>query len=105
MNGISCGNSAAPSPEYNDRQASDLARTGSAANISSRPRSSSQNPIAEITEDDDALSSPKTQDILEACRWRDISRLRSLAEAKGGFLSDALRRHACMLILFIARRL
>lgn len=37
----------------------------------------------------------KRSDILDACRWRDILRLRSLAESRGGFLADDLRRVAC----------
>lgn len=46
---------------------------------------------------DSALSStPKAADIQAACKWRDIGRLRSLAESQGGFLTDALRRQACM---------
>lgn len=38
----------------------------------------------------------KASDILDACRWRDIGRLKSLAEAEGGFLTDNLRQRACM---------
>jgi hypothetical protein len=48
------------------------------------------------------LSDPKAAEILDACRWKDIGRLRSLAEARGGFLSDVLRRQACMSVLFPA---
>ncbi|KAI1042610.1 hypothetical protein LB505_004168 [Fusarium chuoi] len=58
----------------------------------------SSNPDAntniETSQEPDMLSHLKAADIIEACEWRDIGRLRSLAEARGGFLSDALRRQA-----------
>lgn len=38
----------------------------------------------------------KAEAVREACRWRDISKLRSLAESEGGFLNDDLRKLACM---------
>lgn len=37
----------------------------------------------------------KTNDILEACKWRNIEALKGLASTKGGFLTDILRRKAC----------
>lgn len=37
----------------------------------------------------------KTDDILEACKWRNIEALGSLASTRGGFLTDDLRRKAC----------
>lgn len=37
----------------------------------------------------------KTNDILEACKWSDLSKLKALAESTGGFLTDDLRRLAC----------
>ncbi|WKT41624.1 Rab-GTPase-TBC domain [Fusarium oxysporum f. sp. vasinfectum] len=43
--------------------------------------------------------SPLSFNIIEACKWRDIGRLRSLAEAHGGFLSDTLRRQAWPILL------
>lgn len=51
-------------------------------------------------EDDDLENSSdffreKTLAIKEACKWRNIEELKSLAESKGGFLSDRLRRQAC----------
>lgn len=52
----------------------------------------------ETSQEPDMLSHLKAADIIEACEWRDIGRLRSLAEARGGFLSDALRRQACSLL-------
>ncbi|QGI68064.1 hypothetical protein CEK26_012018 [Fusarium fujikuroi] len=52
----------------------------------------------ETSQEPDMLSHPKAADIIKACEWRDIGRLRSLAEAHGGFLSDALRRQACSLL-------
>ncbi|KAF5703976.1 GTPase-activating gyp10 [Fusarium globosum] len=53
----------------------------------------------ETSQEPDMLSHPKAADIIEACEWRDIGRLRSLAEAHGGFLSDALRRQAWPILL------
>jgi hypothetical protein len=38
----------------------------------------------------------KLQAISEACKWRNLDQLRTLAESKGGFLSDELRQQACM---------
>lgn len=37
----------------------------------------------------------KREVILEACRWRNLSSLRSLAESPGGLIDDRLRRAAC----------
>lgn len=53
----------------------------------------------ETSQEPDMLSHPKAADIIEACEWRDIGRLRSLAEAHGGFLSDTLRRQAWPILL------
>ncbi|GJC88266.1 GTPase-activating protein gyp10 [Colletotrichum liriopes] len=36
----------------------------------------------------------KTEDIIEACRWRNIEALKGLAGTRGGFLTDTLRRKA-----------
>ena len=61
-------------------------------------KSSSQNSAGidqEGKNDSDLSDSPKAADILAACKWRDIGQLRLLAEAEGGFLTDALRRQAC----------
>ncbi|KND90302.1 TBC1 domain family member 20 [Tolypocladium ophioglossoides CBS 100239] len=41
----------------------------------------------------------KRSDILDACRWRDIPGLRSLAESQGGLLVDDLRRTAWPILL------
>ncbi|KAM4064734.1 rab-GTPase-TBC domain-containing protein [Hirsutella rhossiliensis] len=41
----------------------------------------------------------KRRDILDACCWRDLSSLRSLAESRGGFLDDHLRRAAWPILL------
>ncbi|KAI5466574.1 rab-GTPase-TBC domain-containing protein [Mariannaea sp. PMI_226] len=50
---------------------------------------------ADATGDDRVpFVSQKREEILDACNWRDIGRLRSLAEGRGGLLSDALRRLA-----------
>ena len=39
--------------------------------------------------------SKKAHEILDACRWRNISQLQALAESRGGFLTDILRQQAC----------
>lgn len=53
---------------------------------------------------DPAVSSPllrsrernaKATSILEACKWKDITTLRTLATSEGGLVSDELRRLAC----------
>ncbi|KAK6219550.1 GTPase-activating protein gyp10 [Colletotrichum tabaci] len=41
----------------------------------------------------------KTQDILEACKWRNIEALKALAGTTGGFLTDTLRRKAWPILL------
>ncbi|KAF5984708.1 TBC domain-containing protein [Fusarium coicis] len=69
-----------------------FSRTSSNANINA-------NTNIEISQEPDMLSHTKAADIIEACKWRDIGRLRSLAEAHGGFLSDALRRQAWPILL------
>src|SRR3569833_987784 len=37
----------------------------------------------------------KEESIRHACRIRDFGRLGALAESRGGFLSNELRKHAC----------
>ncbi|EFQ27586.1 GTPase-activating protein gyp10 [Colletotrichum graminicola] len=44
-------------------------------------------------------SQRKTEDILEACKWRNIEALKGLAGTRGGFLTDALRRKAWPILL------
>ncbi|KJZ78092.1 hypothetical protein HIM_02729 [Hirsutella minnesotensis 3608] len=41
----------------------------------------------------------KRKDIVDACKWRDVSTLRSLAESKQGLLDDNLRRAAWPILL------
>lgn len=41
------------------------------------------------------IASQKASEIFEACKWRDTTRLRLLAESPGGFLADECRRVAC----------
>ncbi|RBR22796.1 uncharacterized protein FIESC28_04359 [Fusarium coffeatum] len=68
----------------------------------SASRSSSNtnvNTSTDVSQEPDVLSNPKAAEIIEACKWKDISRLRSLAEAPGGFLSDTLRRQAWPIVL------
>lgn len=90
---------AAP-PAGTDREtpaASDSNNTHADSNSSSNPSSSVSvaDNAGDADVDLDASSSQKAEDILTACKWRDIGRLRSLAEGKGGLLTDALRRRAC----------
>ncbi|KAH6997524.1 rab-GTPase-TBC domain-containing protein [Ilyonectria sp. MPI-CAGE-AT-0026] len=94
---------AAP-PAGTDREtpvASDSNSTHADSNSSSNPSSnvSVADDAADADADLDASSSQKAEDILAACKWRDIGRLRSLAEGKGGLLTDALRRRAWPLLL------
>ncbi|KAF4465209.1 TBC domain-containing [Fusarium albosuccineum] len=101
------GDAPAPSPSGSGRQTPAFSRTSSNANTNassgSRSRSgshpSSSHEGAGADANDDVLSSPKAAEILDACRWKDISRLRALAEAQGGFLCDALRRQAWPILL------
>ncbi|KAK2730667.1 GTPase-activating protein gyp10 [Colletotrichum kahawae] len=44
----------------------------------------------------------KIDDILEACKWRNIEALGSLASTRGGFLTDDLRRKAWPILLGLA---
>jgi hypothetical protein len=75
------------SPQENGHQTPlSASRTSSNTNV---------NTSTDVSQEPDVLSNPKAAEIIEACKWKDISRLRSLAEAPGGFLSDTLRRQAC----------
>ncbi|KAH7137123.1 rab-GTPase-TBC domain-containing protein [Dactylonectria estremocensis] len=69
------------------------------ADSSSSSSPSSNASVADNADDTGAPSNPKVDDILAACKWRDVGRLRSLAEGKGGLLTDALRRQAWPLLL------
>jgi hypothetical protein len=44
------------------------------------------------------IASQKASEIFEACKWRDTTRLRLLAESPGGFLADECRRVACKVV-------
>ncbi|KAJ9131154.1 Rab-GTPase-TBC domain-containing protein [Pleurostoma richardsiae] len=63
----------------------------------------SQSSISQTTETaSDAPSgtdAEKAQEILDACRWKDIPKLQSLAESPGGFLTDTLRQEAWPILL------
>lgn len=37
----------------------------------------------------------KEEAILKACKQRDLTKLRALAESHGGFLNDEIRQQAC----------
>ncbi|UNI22064.1 GTPase-activating protein gyp8 [Purpureocillium takamizusanense] len=50
-------------------------------------------------DDDNPRMSQKGSDILDACKWRDVPRLRALAESEGGFLNDGFRRAAWPILL------
>ncbi|KZL79059.1 gtpase-activating protein gyp10 [Colletotrichum incanum] len=41
----------------------------------------------------------KTEDIIEACKWRNIEALKGFAGTRGGFLTDTLRRKAWPILL------
>ncbi|CAG7566563.1 unnamed protein product [Fusarium equiseti] len=79
------------SPQENGHQTPlSVSRTSSNTNV---------NTSTDVSQEPDVLSNPKAAEIIEACKWKDISRLRSLAEAPGGFLSDTLRRQAWPIVL------
>lgn len=49
----------------------------------------------EATESNAQLEEFKAQEIVDACRRRDIEGLQALAESPGGFIRDELRQQAC----------
>lgn len=49
----------------------------------------------EDTDSNAQLEESKAQEIVEACRRRDIEGLQALAESPGGFIRDDLRQQAC----------
>ncbi|CAM1511136.1 Fc.00g086490.m01.CDS01 [Cosmosporella sp. VM-42] len=84
------------------RPASSISDHEKTTSIASSRRASCRSTSSVNQEDDDDVSpasNQKAADILAACRWRDIGRLRLLAEAEGGFLTDALRRRAWPILL------
>ncbi|KAF6843102.1 GTPase-activating protein gyp10 [Colletotrichum musicola] len=50
-------------------------------------------------DDVDDFSRRKTEQILDACKWRDIEALKDLAGTPGGFLTDPLRQKAWPIVL------
>ncbi|EEU34378.1 uncharacterized protein NECHADRAFT_96773 [Fusarium vanettenii 77-13-4] len=86
-------------PRRGDPPAQSQSPRTSSSSLNSRSRSASYAGSNHDRSQDDALSDPKAAEILDACRWKDIGRLRSLAEARGGFLSDVLRRQAWPILL------
>lgn len=46
-------------------------------------------------ESNSSVRDPKEDEILDACRQRDIAALQSLALSTGGFMTDELRQQAC----------
>lgn len=57
----------------------------------------SPQPPPEVTESNAKLEELKAQEIIDACRRRDIEGLQALAESPGGFIRDELRQQACEL--------
>lgn len=43
----------------------------------------------------ETLYETKIDDIVEACKWKDVKALRLLAVSNGGLVNDELRREAC----------
>ncbi|KAH6899043.1 rab-GTPase-TBC domain-containing protein [Thelonectria olida] len=74
-------------------------RTSSTRTSSSSSTGSGLSDADSARQNTDPFFIQKRKDILDACTWRDVGRLRSLAEGKGGLLSDALRRLAWPLLL------
>ncbi|RDA86113.1 hypothetical protein CP532_1165 [Ophiocordyceps camponoti-leonardi (nom. inval.)] len=66
-------------------------------------RDASSLPAQFPDDDPDAIRvRQKTEDILEACRWRDVAALASLAESWRGLLDDELRRVAWPILLGVS---
>lgn len=57
----------------------------------------------EVTESNDQLEELKAQEIVEACRRRDIEGLQALAESPGGFIKDELRQQACEFVRWLLK--
>ncbi|KPM34081.1 hypothetical protein AK830_g12491 [Neonectria ditissima] len=74
-------------------------RSGSGSSSSSSPSPSPSVSAADNATDIDDSFSQKVEAIITACKYRDIGRLRSLAEGKGGLLTDALRKRAWPILL------
>ncbi|KAK3905452.1 rab-GTPase-TBC domain-containing protein [Staphylotrichum tortipilum] len=55
--------------------------------------------LDEKTADSTHADDKKKEEILEACRFRDLDALRALAESPGGFISDVLRQQAWPILL------
>ncbi|RGP74962.1 GTPase-activating gyp10 [Fusarium sporotrichioides] len=78
------------SQEFDRQTPLSASQTSSSTNV---------NTSNDVSQEPDILSNPKAPEIVEACKWKDIGRLRSLAESHGGFLSDTLRRQAWPILL------
>ncbi|KAK7415631.1 GTPase-activating protein gyp8 [Neonectria punicea] len=100
---------AAPPITGTDRESPPKASPSTSTRACSRSRSSSgssssSSPSPSVSGADNATdidesSSQKVEAILAACKCKDVGRLRSLAEEKGGLITDALRRRAWPLLL------
>jgi hypothetical protein len=66
--------------------------TRSISSISSDKLEKSIPHVPKLTDDE----AEKVELIQDACKWKDIGKLKALAASKGGFITDDLRRIACM---------
>lgn len=84
-----------PSHEHDGEEAISIAKEATDA-VSTPPPSS---PIDDVSsfEPKARTRSPKEDEILDACRQRDLGALEALALSPGGLLTDELRKHACEL--------
>ncbi|KAG8676073.1 hypothetical protein FPOAC1_002069 [Fusarium poae] len=78
--------------EFDRRTPLSASQTSSSTNV---------NTSDHVSQEPDIMSNPKAPEIIEACKRKDLGRLRSLAESHGGFLSDTLRRQAWPILLGI----
>lgn len=69
-----------------------IADEKSGHDVSRRPPSQ-----PELTDSAAQLEEVKAQQIIDACRRRDLEGLQALAESPGGFIRDDLRQQACEL--------
>lgn len=48
-----------------------------------------------IADSENYYSDEKVANIVDACKWKDIEKLRISATSEGGLVSDDIRRQAC----------
>lgn len=78
-------------PEFGGDNALDEKRASEVSQPSQAPSDSS----SQENQSQARARDPKEDVILDACRRRDIDELQTLAESRGGFLTDELRQEAC----------